>query len=111
MRGPRLSLRMVPDSLLVLRWLAHQAQAHPGAILWDSDVMRAFGWSADRAQAALRALEREGCVTSRAVPLPGGASSMGDLQVSRRGQARLGRGAATAQRSVILARLRHPLAT
>jgi hypothetical protein len=98
------------DPIGVLRWLAHQAEACPGATLWDSDVMRAFEWDAQRAQNALVALEREDCVTTHAVRLTGQTFSMGYLRITRKGQTRLGGPMAyPARRSVILERLRHPL--
>jgi hypothetical protein len=97
------------DPLGVLRWLAHQAEACPGATLWDSDVMRAFEWDAQRTQNALAALEREDCITTHAVRLTGQTFSMGHLRITRKGQMRLDGPMAYTRRSVILERLRHPL--
>ena len=92
---------METDAEQVLAWLAQQGQ---GLTLWDGDVMRAFEWSAERAQAALRCLEAASCIAAHPVKLPVQGVSLGYLRVTRRGRRFLDR-----RRSVVLERLRRPL--
>ena len=100
---------MVPDEdpVRVLEWLARQGH-DPAHSLWDSDVMAALQWTEQRTQEALRLLRESGCVTGRNVPL-GRGHSIGYLEVTPTGLRRLAEPLEFARRSVILARLRHPL--
>jgi hypothetical protein len=95
------------DELKVLAWLASQDDLGPHS-LWDSDVMSAFHWSEARAQETLHVLREGGCITSRTVHLRSG-DSLGYLRLTPTGRRRLAEPTAYARRSVILARLRHPL--
>jgi hypothetical protein len=73
------------DQLLVLRWLGQQASEDPGGIWWDSDLMRAFDWPAEKAQGVVRTLERRGILHCRDVELPEGRTSIGALALTRAG--------------------------
>jgi hypothetical protein len=92
------------DELRALRWL--EARAGAAEVLWDSDLMRAFDWSAERAQDALRALQAKGQVRCKDVALAPGRSSMGHIALTAAGVDRLRAGpAATPERRTGLRRL------
>ncbi|HUR61987.1 MAG TPA: hypothetical protein VM286_06450 [Candidatus Thermoplasmatota archaeon] len=67
----------------VLLWISRHQERK---ILWDSDLMMAFGWDAGTAQGTLRSLQGRGWIRTCAVTLPTGELSMGVLQVTRRGR-------------------------
>jgi hypothetical protein len=79
----------VDDEVRVLRWLDARARAADAAgVLWDSDLMRAFEWSAERAQTALLALQAKGQVRCRSVALAAGRS-LGHVALTAAGADRL----------------------
>jgi hypothetical protein len=69
-----------------LRWLEAAAE---GSVLWDSDLMRAFDWSAERAQSVLRSLQAKGQVRCKDVALAPGRSSLGHIRLTAAGMDRL----------------------
>jgi hypothetical protein len=75
------------DELRTLRWLDERPTQ--AAVLWDSDVMRAFDWSAERAQGVLRALQAKGQLRCKDVALAGGRSSLGHITLTAAGADRL----------------------
>ncbi|MFO1534405.1 MAG: hypothetical protein ABR586_01935 [Thermoplasmatota archaeon] len=79
------------DELRTLHWLDERSEQ--AAVLWDSDLMRAFEWSAERAQGILRGLQAKGQLRCKDVALAGGRSSLGHIALTAAGANRLRTGA------------------